>query len=178
MITSNLDRIKSKIRTIPDFPIKGILFRDITPVLGDSDLLSHLIQIIVHYSNEFNFEVVSAIDARGFILGGIIAHQLGVGFVPIRKSGKLPFKVFRASYELEYGNNTLEVHADAFLKYKRVLLIDDLLATGGTAKVAIKLIQQAGGEVVSAVFFIELVDLFGRRDLKKLCNEVFSVVQY
>lgn len=161
----NIDRIRSAIRDVPDFPKKGIIFKDITPILADPDLFRAAIDIFVERHKGKGVGKVAAIDARGFIFGSAVAYRLGAGFVPIRKKGKLPYKTHEASYDLEYGSATIAVHVDAFKKGEKVLLIDDLLATGGTAAAAAQLIESAGGSVVEIDFLIELDFLKGRTKL-------------
>jgi len=156
-----MEKWKELIRSIPDFPKKGIIFRDITPLLGDGDafrsVVSHLAGVCPAET-----EIVAGIEARGFVFAAAVANQLGVGFIPIRKSGKLPHQTKAVTYNLEYGTDTLEVHQDSLSKKKNVVLIDDLLATGGTAAAACQLLEKAGGHVLKAVFLIELVNLKGR----------------
>lgn len=153
------------VRDVPDFPKPGILFKDITPVLADPALLSLAIDGMIEACGAPKVEKVVGIDARGFILGALIAQRLGAGFVPVRKKGKLPWKTHAMSYDLEYGSATIEIHQDAIRPGERVLLADDLLATGGTAAAALDLILQLGGEVAASVFFIELAFLSGREKL-------------
>jgi adenine phosphoribosyltransferase len=161
----NLEQIQSAIRTIPDFPQPGILFRDITPVLADADLFRQVIELLAEKTINFGAEKVVGIDARGFLFGAAVAYKLGLGFVPIRKKGKLPFKTIRYSYALEYGKADMEVHVDAVRPGEKIVLIDDLLATGGTAAAAAHLVQELGAKVAAALFFIELADLDGRKHL-------------
>ena len=161
----DLKRIRSAIRDVPDFPKPGIIFKDITPILADPELLRATIEIFVERHSGSGIAKVAAIDARGFIFGSAVACRLGAGFVPIRKKGKLPYKTYEASYDLEYGSSTIAVHVDAFKKGEKVLLIDDLLATGGTAAAAAKLIESAGGTVAEIDFVIELAFLKGRAKL-------------
>ena len=161
-----LEKIKSAIRDVPDFPKPGIVFKDIAPVLGDPVLFSAVIDIFADRHRDAGIDKIAAIDARGFIFGGALSDRLGAGFVPIRKKGKLPYKTFEQSYDLEYGSAELAVHQDAFKPGERVLVIDDLLATGGTAEACAKLIGKAGGEVVEMDFLIELSFLKGRDKLK------------
>ncbi len=157
--------IKDKIRTIPHFPKQGIMFRDITTLLKDPECFHHVVLHLAERYSKMDVDVVAGIESRGFILGGAVAVLLKKGFVPIRKKGKLPGKVVRHEYVLEYGTDVIEVHEDAIEKGDRVLLIDDLVATGGTAAAAIKLIEQLGGTVVEAAFVIDLPDLKGREKL-------------
>lgn len=161
----DLNRIRAAIRDVPDFPKPGIIFKDITPVLSDPELLCATIDIFVNRHKGKGINKVAAIDARGFIFGSAVACRLGVGFVPIRKKGKLPYKTYEANYDLEYGSSTVAVHVDAFKKGEKVLLIDDLLATGGTAAAAARLIESAGGSVAEIDFLIELGFLNGRAKL-------------
>ncbi|MBV8214665.1 MAG: adenine phosphoribosyltransferase [Verrucomicrobia bacterium] len=161
----NLEQIRSAIRTIPDFPQPGIQFRDITPVLADPDLFRQVIDLLAEKTVNFSAEKVVGIDARGFLFGAAVAYKLGIGFVPIRKKGKLPYKTIRYSYALEYGKADMEIHVDAVRPEEKVVLVDDLLATGGTAAAAAHLVQQLGAKVEAALFFIELADLDGRKHL-------------
>lgn len=171
-----MERLAARIRTIPDFPEPGFVFRDITPLVGDPATLQLAVYQLV---NPFLGEPINAVigmEARGFIFGALTAWELGVGFVPLRKPGKLPYKVHRQSYELEYGSATLEVHVDAFEPGDRVLLIDDLLATGGTAAASCDLVEQLGGEVAGCAFVIELDALGGRERLAG--HRVHSLLHY
>jgi len=163
--------IKRYIRTIPDYPKPGILFRDITTLLSNL----HGFRAAV---DEGGIDYVAGIEARGFILGGAVAHTLGRGFIPIRKKGKLPSRVIGQEYALEYGVDTIEIHADAIQKGDRILLIDDLIATGGTAGAAIDLIRKSGGEVVAAAFVIDLPDLGGAAKLKGKGVKVHTLVEF
>ncbi|MCX6968634.1 MAG: adenine phosphoribosyltransferase [Verrucomicrobia bacterium] len=158
-------QLRSAIRDIPDFPKPGILFRDITPVLASAPLFRAAIAEFANICREANAEKIAGIDARGFLFGATVAYELGLGFVPVRKKGKLPFHTIAQSYDLEYGSSEVEIHTDAFEKGEKIALIDDLLATGGTAGAAIKLIDQSGAHVVAAAFLIELADLGGRKAL-------------
>ena len=159
------DALRAAVRDVPDFPKAGILFKDITPILGDGSLLRLAIDCFVAGCAGQQIEKIVGIDARGFLFGATVADRLGVGFVPIRKRGKLPWKTESLAYKLEYGEAAMEVHTDAFEPGERVSLIDDLLATGGTACAASKLIAKAGGKVVQAQFLIELGFLEGRAAL-------------
>ena len=170
--------IKSSIRTIPDFPKKGIMFRDITTLLGNARAFRMAVDLMVHPFAGMGVEKVAGIEARGFILGGAVAHQLSVGFVPVRKKGKLPWKVFGHDYALEYGTDRVEIHEDAVKPGERVLLVDDLIATGGTAEAAIKLIEGAGAKVVGASFVIDLPELGGRKRLEAMGKEVMALVSF
>ena len=155
------DILKAAIRTIPDYPKKGILFRDITTLLGDARAFRRAVDELVQPYAGTRIDKVAGIEARGFILGGAVAHQLSAGFVPIRKKGKLPHAKVSIAYSLEYGLDEMEMHADAIAPGERVLLIDDLIATGGTAGAAVKLLKQIGADVVAACFVIDLPDLGG-----------------
>jgi len=161
----NLEQIRSAIRTVPDFPQPGILFRDITPVLADAELFRQVIDLLSEKTVNFGAEKVVGIDARGFLFGAAVAYKLGIGFVPIRKKGKLPHKTIRYSYVLEYGKADMEIHVDAVSPGERIVLVDDLLATGGTAAAAVHLVKELGAKVEAALFFIELADLGGRKHL-------------
>ncbi len=153
---------KGLIRNVRDFPIKGIVFRDITTLLKDPEGFAKCTEALYDFSRDLNVDKVVGIDSRGFIIGGILANKLNVGFIPIRKPGKLPAETIKQSYTLEYGEDMLEIHKDAIQPGDRVLLHDDLLATGGTARAACDLIEKAGGEVVQVSFIIELSFLGGR----------------
>jgi adenine phosphoribosyltransferase len=157
--------IKDAIRDIPDFPTKGILFRDITPILSNGELFSMVMDKITERVRALNPDVIVGIESRGFVMGAPIALNLGVGFVPVRKVGKLPADTVRAEYSLEYGTNTVEMHRDAIKPGQRVVIVDDLLATGGTACAAVKLVEELDGEVVGLQFLIELSFLDGRKKL-------------
>lgn len=161
-----MDTIKRLIRTIPDYPKPGIMFRDVTTLFGDAQgFKAAIAQLAEPYRTE-PIDAVAGIEARGFILGGAVADRLGCGFIPIRKKGKLPYKTIGQDYELEYGIDTIEIHEDAIRKGERILIIDDLIATGGTAMAAAKLIRQTGGEVVAAAFVIDLPEIGGREKLE------------
>jgi len=164
-------RLQSAIRDIPDFPKPGILFRDITPVLADAGLFRKVIGAFCELCRAAGAERIAGIDARGFLFGATVAYELGLGFVPVRKKGKLPFTTLSQAYDLEYGSAEIEIHTDAFHPGERVALIDDLLATGGTAGAAIRLVQSAGAEVVLAAFLIELAALNGRQALGNVPSE-------
>lgn len=167
--------IAQAIRNVPDFPVAGVQFKDITPVLVDPRLFSAAVELMTAQWPAGSVDIVAAIEARGFILGGAAAIRLNAGFVPIRKAGKLPWKTIELSYELEYGTNTLAIHEDAIRPGQRVLLVDDVLATGGTAAAAAKMIERLGGRIIEIVFLIELRELKGRDRLAGY--QVRSVVQ-
>ncbi|MFQ6000163.1 MAG: adenine phosphoribosyltransferase [Anaerolineae bacterium] len=164
------------IRSIPDFPVEGILFRDITTLIKDPDAFQEAVDSLLDSCVGREIEVVVAIEARGFIFGAPMAYELGAGFVPVRKPDKLPGEKIAASYTLEYGTNVLEMHADAIEPGQRVLIVDDLLATGGSAKATAELVERLGGEVVGFVFLIELTDLRGIDKLEGY--DVFSLIEY
>jgi adenine phosphoribosyltransferase len=157
--------LESYIRNIPDWPKKGILFRDITPLLADPKAFSAAIDALCADFTGANIKYVAAVEARGFIFGAAVARKLGAGFVPIRKKGKLPFKTESITYDLEYGTDTLQVHCDAISEGAKVLMVDDLLATGGTMAAACKLIEKIGGKIVGISFLVELTELSGRDKL-------------
>lgn len=164
------------IRSIPDFPVEGILFRDVTTLLKEPDAFQEAVDSLLDSCVDKDIDLVVAIESRGFIFGAPMAYELGVGFVPVRKPEKLPAEKISASYTLEYGTNVLEMHADAIEPGQKVLIVDDLLATGGSAKATAELVEKLGGEVVGFVFLIELVDLKGVDELKGY--EVFSLIKY
>lgn len=175
-IINSVDFVKSKIRDIMDFPVKGIVFKDITTVLRDKEGFKEIIDFMVKKFADEQIDYIAGIESRGFIFGAALAYQLGAGFVPLRKPGKLPGETLSESYELEYGTDTLQVHKDAIEPGKKVLIIDDLLATGGTASAACKLIKQTGAKVVAAAFVIELKDLKGREKIPADVETVSMVV--
>ncbi|MDZ4782135.1 MAG: adenine phosphoribosyltransferase [Planctomycetia bacterium] len=168
--------LEDHIRSIPDFPKPGIMFRDITPLLASAEALRESIRRLAQHYRESKIDVVAAAEARGFIFAAPLAIELGVGFVPIRKPGKLPFETHAFHYELEYGRDTLEIHIDGVSPGQRVLLVDDLLATGGTIEACCNLIEQAKAIVAGCAFVIELGDLGGAARLKRY--ELFSLIKY
>jgi adenine phosphoribosyltransferase len=168
--------LRQFIRDIPDFPKPGILFRDITPLLADAQALSGAIDQLAKPFEGKGIDVVAAVEARGFIFGSAVAKALGVGFIPVRKQGKLPFDTHSVSYGLEYGTDSVEVHTDAVQPGSKVLMVDDLLATGGTMVAACELIEKLGGEIAGLTFLIELADLKGRDFLKKY--DIHTVITY
>ncbi len=170
--------LAASIRSIPDYPKPGILFRDITTLLGDAEAFRYAIEAMVRPWAGAGIGKVAGIEARGFILGGAIAHQLGCGFVPIRKKGKLPYDKVTVSYSLEYGTDEMEMHVDAVVPGERVLLVDDLIATGGSAGGAMKLLRQVGAEVVAACFVIDLVDLGGAQKIRDLGAPVHALLDF
>jgi adenine phosphoribosyltransferase len=172
------DDLRAAIRTIPDHPKPGILFRDITTLLGDARAFRRAVDELVHPWAGTKVDKVAGIEARGFILGGAIAHQLSAGFVPIRKKGKLPHAKVSIGYSLEYGIDEMEMHADAVMPGERVVLVDDLVATGGTAEAAVKLLKQLGAEVVVACFVIDLPDLGGAKKIEALGVPVRTLIAF
>ena len=167
---------KNLVADVPDFPKEGVLFRDITPLMQNGEAFHEATKRIVDFAKEVGAQIIAGPESRGFIFGCPVAYELGIGFVPVRKPGKLPRKTISYKYDLEYGSNELHMHADAIQKGQKVLIIDDLLATGGTVEATIHLVKEMGGEVVGCAFLIELTDLKGR-DLLKDYN-VFTLIQY
>jgi len=167
--------LKGYIRDIPDFPKKGIIFKDITPLLQDKAAFKNAIKTIVSRYKNTKIDAVVGMESRGFIFASAVAYGLNVGFVPVRKKGKLPYKTKRASYELEYGSDSIEIHTDAIKKGQKVLIVDDLIATGGTTSAVISLIESLGGEIVGIEFLIELLFLKGRERIKYPIN---SIIKY
>ncbi len=172
----NNEKLKELIRTIPDFPEPGILFRDITTALKDKEGLKLIIDDFTERYKDKGIDYVLGADARGFIFGAAIAYNIGAGFVPARKVGKLPAETVRADYSLEYGKNSIEIHKDAFEKDSNVLIVDDLLATGGTAKAMVELVEELGAKVYELAFLIELEDLNARNILEG--KSVYSILKY
>ncbi|RCS25557.1 adenine phosphoribosyltransferase [Phyllobacterium salinisoli] len=172
------ETLKEAIRTIPDYPKPGIMFRDITTLLGNARAFRRAVDELVYPYAGGKADKVAGIEARGFILGGAIAHQLSAGFVPIRKKGKLPHDTVRIAYSLEYGLDEMEMHRDAIVPGEKVILVDDLIATGGTAEGAAKLLMQMGADIVAACFIIDLPDLGGRKKLEALGVTVRTLVEF
>jgi len=170
--------VRDYIRTIPDFPHEGIMFRDVTTLFGDPRGFRMAIDLMLHPYAGLRIDKVVGLEARGFILGGAIAHQLSVGFAPIRKKGKLPWKTIQQEYQLEYGAAIMEIHEDAVEAGEAVLLVDDLLATGGTAEAGIRLVERLGGEIIGATFIIDLTDLGGRAKLEAMGVEVNALCAF
>jgi len=170
--------LRDYIRTIPDFPVPGVQFRDVTTLFSDAGAFRRAVDELAAPYSKDGIDVVVAMDARGFILGGAIAYSLGLPFVPIRKKGKLPGKTIVEAYSLEYGDAIVEIHDDAFQAGARVLLIDDLLATGGTAVAGVKLIERLGGHIVAASFVVDLPDLGGANRLRKMGIEVHTLCAF
>jgi adenine phosphoribosyltransferase len=177
MATTALD-LQAAIRTIPDYPKAGILFRDITTLLGDPKAFRRAVDELVHPWAGSKIDKIAGIEARGFIIGGAVAHQLSAGFVPIRKRGKLPHETVRIAYSLEYGLDEMEMHRDAIQPGEKTILVDDLIATGGTAEAAVKLLKEIGADVVAAIFVIDLPDLGGSKRIEKLGVPVRTLVEF
>jgi len=173
-----LQEIKDSIRTIPDYPKPGVLFRDITTLLGNARTFRRVIDELVEPWSTAKVDRVAGIEARGFILGGAVAHQLAAGFVPIRKKGKLPHATVRVAYSLEYGLDEMEMHEDAVSRGERIILVDDLVATGGTAEAAVKLLRRMGVEILGACFVIDLPELGGSKKLTDLGVPVRTLVTF
>jgi adenine phosphoribosyltransferase len=174
------DYLKSHIRTVPDWPAPGVQFRDITPLLQDPRVFRVLIDAFVHryMAPDLRPDVVAGLDARGFILGSVVAYELGLGFVPIRKKGKLPFTTVEETYELEYGSATVELHTDAVKPGQRVLLIDDLIATGGTMMAGKKLLEKLGASVIEGAAIVDLPELGGSERIKATGLKLFTLVSF
>lgn len=171
-----MEQLKKIIRDVPDFPKEGIVFKDITTLLRDAKSFQRVVDLMAHRYIDKNIDLVLGVEARGFIMGSALAYKLGKGVVLVRKPGKLPYKTFSATYELEYGTDELHIHQDAISKGDRVLIADDLLATGGTVRAVIELIEKMGGEIVECAFLAELGFLNGREKLKP--HEVFSLLEF
>ena len=178
MTSSSTDTLLASIRTIPDYPKPGILFRDITTLLGNAQAFRRAIDELVHPYAGRKVDKIAGIEARGFILGGAVAHQLSAGFIPVRKKGKLPGETLRVTYALEYGTDEIEVHRDAVQPGERVLLVDDLIATGGTAEGAVNLLTRLGAEVVAACFIVDLPELGGADKIRRLGVPVRTLVSF
>ena len=170
--------IKSRVRTVPHYPKQGIMFRDITTVLKDSIGFRETIDQLASRYKDVNIDLIAGIESRGFIIGGPLAYALGVGFVPVRKKGKLPAETIGQDYQLEYGTDRIEIHIDAIPKGAKVLLVDDLIATGGTAEAAVILIEKMGGNIVECCFMIDLPDIGGKARLEKRGHKVFALCEF
>ncbi len=177
MATLTIEDVKEKIRAVPDFPKKGIIFRDITTGLKDAETLQVMVDYLCDQYKDCKIDYIAGIESRGFIFGMPMAYKLNCGFIPVRKPNKLPAETIKESYDLEYGSDSIEIHADAIEKGANVLVVDDLLATGGTAQAACKLVRKAGGNLVGAAFLIELEALNGRDKLSD-CGKVISMLKY
>src|SRR5438270_256890 len=176
MAEETLSRLRAAVRDVPDFPKAGIVFKDITPILKDGALFRSSVDIFLHQLRNKGIDKVVGIDARGFLFGSVVAYELGIGFVPLRKKGRLPYQTESAKYSLEYGEAEMELHIDAITRGEQVVLIDDLLATGGTSASAVTLIKKVGVEVDSAIFLIEIEFLNGREKLNP--TPVVSFLKY
>lgn len=172
------DYIRERIRTVPDWPQPGIQFRDITPLLQDKKTFRVLVDVFVHRYMDQKLDYVAGVDARGFILGAVVAYELNLGFIPVRKKGKLPFRTVEEEYELEYGSATVEIHTDACGKGDRILLIDDLVATGGTMVAASRLLERIGAQVVEAAAIVDLPELGGSRLIREQGIPLFTVCDF
>jgi adenine phosphoribosyltransferase len=170
--------VKSKIRTIPHWPKQGVMFRDITTLLKDSEGFKRMIGLLVERYKGMEIDSVAGIESRGFITGSVLAHQLGVGFIPIRKPGKLPAETVSEEYELEYGKDKIEIHKDAIHEGSKVLLVDDLIATGGTAMAACSLLKKLGADIVECSFIVDLPELGGKKKLTNAGYKAFSLVEF
>lgn len=177
MATLTIEDVKEKIRAVPNFPKEGIIFRDITTGLKDAQTLQVMIDYLCDQYKDCKIDYIAGIESRGFIFGMPMAYKLDCGFIPVRKPNKLPAETIKESYDLEYGSDSIEIHADAIEKGANVLVVDDLLATGGTAKAACNLVKKAGGNLVGAAFLIELEALNGREKLGD-CGKVISMLKY
>ena len=177
-MTQTLTDVKSKIREIADYPKKGILFRDITTALKEPETLKCIIDYLCEQFEGVRIDYIAGIESRGFIIGMPMAYKMNAGFVPVRKPNKLPAPTYSQSYELEYGTDTIEVHKDAFKEGDNVLIVDDLLATGGTAEAACKLVKQTGANLVGIAFLIELTELKGRDKLNLQTDNIVSMLKY
>jgi adenine phosphoribosyltransferase len=165
MDSDMIAKLRARVRDVPDFPKKGIIFKDITPILKDGALFRASIDVFLEQCKGKKLDKIVGIDARGFVFGSAVAYELGIGFVPLRKKGRLPYKTESAAYTLEYGEAEMELHIDAIVPGEKIVLIDDLLATGGTSASAVRLINKVGGELIEAIFLIELEFLHGREKL-------------
>ena len=176
MSSDVLENLRTGVRDVPDFPKKGIIFKDITPILKDGRLFRSSVDLFLEQCAGKKIDKIVGIDARGFLFGSAVAYELGIGFVPLRKKGRLPYKTESAKYSLEYGEAEMELHVDAIVRGEKIVLIDDLLATGGTSASATTLIKKVGGELVAAIFLIELEFLKGRKKLEPI--PIVSFLKY
>jgi adenine phosphoribosyltransferase len=168
--------LKKTIRSIPDWPIKGVIFRDLTTLMQNPDAFRESIDLLYERYKDTNLDKVVGIDARGFVFGAVLAYKLGIGFIPVRKKGKLPSKTIQETYTLEYGEDTLEIHEDAIEKGEKVVIVDDLIATGGTVGATVKLVNKLGADIVECAFVVELPELKGREQIQGC--KVFSVTEF
>ncbi len=168
--------IKDSIRTVPDWPVKGVMFRDITTLLQDPEALRAACDLLYDRYRAMNINKIVGIDARGFIFGSVLAYKLNTGFVPVRKKGKLPYRTISAEYMLEYGKDVVEMHEDALKKGEKVVIVDDLIATGGTIAATVNLVEKLGGDIVECAFIVELPDLKGRKKIKN--QKIFALTKF
>jgi len=168
--------LKNSIRSIPDWPIEGVIFRDLTTLMQNPEAYRNACDVFYNRYKNLNIDKVVGIDARGFVFGAVLAYQLNVGFVPVRKKGKLPYKTVSAQYTLEYGKNTVEMHEDAITEGEKVVILDDLIATGGTIEAAVKLVKKIGGDILECAFIVELPDLKGREKIKD--QKIFTICEF
>ncbi|MFH2058704.1 MAG: adenine phosphoribosyltransferase [Pseudomonadota bacterium] len=168
--------LKKTIRSIPDWPIKGVIFRDITTLMQDPAAFKESCDVLYERYKNMDIDKIVGIDARGFVFGAVLAYKLGIGFVPVRKKGKLPWKTIQESYSLEYGEDTLEIHEDAVEKGEKVVIVDDLIATGGTIGATVKLVEKLGANIIECAFIVELPDLKGREQLQG--HKVFAIAEF
>src|ERR1700719_1837189 len=176
MAPETIEKLRRTVRDVPDFPKKGIVFKDITPILGNGELFKASVELFLERCHGKKIDKIVGIDARGFLFGSAVAYDLGIGFVPLRKKGRLPYKTESAKYSLEYGEAEMELHVDAIERGEKIVLIDDLLATGGTSASAATLIKKVGGELLAAMFLIELEFLHGREKLAP--TPIISFLKY
>jgi len=168
--------LKATIRSIPDWPIKGVIFRDLTTLMQNPDAFRESCDVLYERYKDQNIDKIVGIDARGFVFGAVLAYKLGIGFVPVRKKGKLPYKTIEETYSLEYGEDTLEIHEDALDKGDKVIVVDDLIATGGTVGATVSLVEKLGAQILECAFIVELPDLKGRDKIKNC--KVFSITEF
>ncbi|MFA5175719.1 MAG: adenine phosphoribosyltransferase [Candidatus Nanoarchaeia archaeon] len=173
-----MHKIKEKIRTVPHWPKQGVMFRDVTTLLKDAHGFNYMIDKLHERYKDSGIDIVVGIEARGFITGSALAHRLGIGFVPIRKKGKLPAEVISEEYALEYGTDKIEIHKDAINKGDKVLIVDDLIATGGTSFAACRLVEKLGGEILECSFIVDLPELGGKKKLEQAGYKVFNLVDF
>lgn len=176
MARMSLSQLKDTIRSIPDWPIKGVIFRDITTLMQDPDAYREACDLFYDRYKDRDIDKIVGIDARGFVFGAVLAYKLGIGFIPVRKKGKLPYTTIQETYSLEYGEDTLEIHKDALQKGDRVVVIDDLIATGGTIGATVNLVRKLGAEVLECAFIVELPDLKGREKISGC--EVYAMMEF
>ncbi len=168
--------LKATIRSIPDWPIKGVIFRDLTTLMQDPDAFRESCDVLYERYKNQSIDKIVGIDARGFVFGAVLAYKLGIGFIPVRKKGKLPYKTIEETYSLEYGEDTLEIHEDALDKGDKVIIADDLIATGGTVGATVSLVEKLGAQIIECAFIVELPDLKGRDKIKNC--KVFSITKF